>query len=348
MDNNNKMEERKMKKKIGIVLVIALTVGLLSFGISAQDLGRITRIYGTEERAIDCRGFDEFYKGEMFVWFMIDTDIKAEEGFSEINRQVLGDSVIRPSVNDKIRIGGISVRQHNIASGNPYTAMIAYQENGEGKLRMAVWLSWNGVSIQDLFNKDMYDEFVFEILPGLMAPDEGYSLTNQIHREIEPAKFTISIEDLEFEQDTDNPNYNPGIHEGAYKPMFEDLEAQWVRHDTQSDTTEEETQVTPTPTPTPAPTTTPESDAPVTTPDESEETPVSDTQPSDEVSEETSTPKESESDTTEPESTESEISEETTDEQEDSGTILPLIIAIAGILIIGGGVGYFIYMKKKA
>ena len=186
-----------MRRKIGFLLVMVMLISLVTISTSAATLNKVTRIYGSEETAIDCKGFDEFYAGNMFAWFMLDTDIDASTGFVMLNQQVLGDSVIKPTVNDKIKIGGMTVKQHNVSSGNPYSAMVAFEENGSGKLRISIWLSWAGQSIQDIFQVEVYDEVVFEILPGLKVPDNGYSLTNQVHKEMEPLKYKLDISETD-------------------------------------------------------------------------------------------------------------------------------------------------------
>lgn len=339
-----------MKRRIGFLTILAMVISILAINTSAATLGKVTRIYGTETRAIDCRGFNDFYAGNMFAWFMLDTDIDANAGFGMLNQQVLGDTTIRPSVNDKIRIGGMTVRQHNVSSGNPYTAMVAVEENGSGKLRLAIWLSWAGQSIQDVFTVEVYDEIVFEILPGLMVPDKGYSLTNQVHRELEPVKYKLDITELDFRDDPTNPGYTQD-KATWFKPMFEELDAQWVKV----------AQATPTKAPTTAPTATPtltptsEPGATVTPSESSVEessdiisselTPsesVDSSDSQDSTAQPTSTPTESESES------QDESSTDDNDNDENKRSSLPVIFAIVGLLVIGGGAGYFFYMKKKA
>ena len=339
-----------MKRRIGFLLILAMVISLMTVGVSADTLGKFTRIYGSEETAIDCRGFDDFYAGNMFAWFMLDTDIDAVTGYVALNRQVLGDSVIKSSVNDKIKIGGMTVKQHNVSSGNPYSAMVAFEENGEGKLRISIWLSWAGQSIQDIFQVEIYEEVVFEILPGLKVPDIDYTISNPTYVEMEPVKYKLDISALEFKDDPSNPGYTADKSEWM-KPMFEDLAAQWVKV---------EAQVTPTKAPTKAPTATPTNEPQVTeTPVESssevssEEVSSQDSSSEEsslDSSEVTSEPKESE----EPTESESDVSSEPDEtgsddeDDEDKGSVLPIIFAVLGVLVIGGGAGYFIYMKKKA
>jgi len=346
------MEEKKMKRKIGFLTILAMLISLLTINTSAAQLGKVTRIYGSETRAIACGDFDKFYASDFFVWFMLDTDINAKPGYSEINRQVLGDSVIRPSARDKIRIGGMTVNQHNVSSGNPYTAMIAYEENGSGKLRMAVWLSWGGQSIQDVFNQELYDEILFETLSGLMVPDYGYSLSNQVYRELEPVKYKLNISELEFKDNPSHPGYTQD-KASWFKPMFEELDAQWVKVG----------EATPTKAPTAVPTATPTL-APTSQPGAT----VTPTESSVEESSDISSPEETPTEDPSEVSTDSEVSSEeptqqTTQDPSESeetstpdengndnnkGSALPIIFAIIGLIVIGGGVGYFIYMKKKA
>lgn len=209
-----------------VVCILTMSLGT-ALNVWAAETGKVTKIYGTETEAFGCKGFTEFYEGSFFVWFQMDTTIDSTAGYAAINQQVLGDAKIKNSVNSKLKLGGLTVKQVNAADGNPYAAMVAFEDNGSGKLRLSVWLSWGGGTVQSLFQKEVKDKFTVEILSGLTVPTKNYTLTAPEYATIEPVKYEVSIADLEFGQDKSNSKYTAD-KDSWVKPMFEQLKAQWA------------------------------------------------------------------------------------------------------------------------
>ncbi len=336
-----------MKKKITALLFVAMMVSMLAVTGSAATTGKVTKIYGTETRAFACGGFNEFYTSKMFIWVQLDTDISCASGVLLQNQQVLGDTTLKPACNDKIKIGGLTVKQLNAASGNPYSAMVAYEANGSGKIRISIWLSWGGESIQDIFKKEVHPTVTLEVLSGMKVPANGYSMSNKVYADIAPIKYQLSIADLEFLADKTNAGYDDTKKDWV-KPMFEDLTAQWTVVSNKA-----------TPTPTKPATSSKTSVAassnatsttnstPTDTSSQTDSTSIDESA----VSTDSETPSADSSMSTE-ESTMSETSatDSNTSKADDEGTsapILPIILGIIGVLVLGGGIGYFFYLKRK-
>lgn len=340
-----------MKKKIVVLLLTVIMVSMFSVANYAATTAKVTRIYGTETTAFGASTFKEFYASQMFVWVQLDTDVSTPAGFSPmLNRQALGDSVLKPAANDKIKIGGMTIKQLNAASGNPYSAMVAYEDNGSGKIRMSIWLSWGGSSIQDLFKKEVHPEITLEILSGMKIPGPGYSAANKVYADLTPIKYKLSIVDLEFKSDTTAQGYD-ATKKDWVRPMFEELTAQWTLAGSNA---------TPTPTK-PASSTVSSKSNSVSTPATSSQT------TSNSVVTSTDITSNSESATASLEtslenSQVSEISSEAisndpaasssndskpADENNAPIPLLPIIFGVVGIAIIASGIGYFIFLKRK-
>lgn len=331
-----------MKKKIAILALVVMMFSLFAGTSNAAATAKVTRIYGTETKAFACHGFTEFYASKMFIWVQLDIDVGAATGFQKLNQQVLGDSTIKPSANDKIKLGGMTIKQLNAAAGNPYSAMIAYEENGQGKLRMSIWLSWGGSSIQDLFKKEVHPDITLEILSGMQIPANGYTSSNLVYAELTPVKYQLSIADLEFVSDPTATGYDASKKEWV-KPMFENLAAQWTLV---TGATTTPTKPATSSTVTSVSTSTKTSSQVVSTSTStsgttSESTIVSSDGTSSEI---TTSSKDS---TSTSGSTITSSNESDVEEAGSSAPILPIILGVVGILVLGGGVGYFIYLKKK-
>ncbi|MHB8963114.1 MAG: hypothetical protein ACYC5K_08170 [Saccharofermentanales bacterium] len=340
-------------RKLLSVLLAAMIVSLAAAFTGAATTGTITRIYGTETEAIACKGFDDFYASNMFVWFQMDTSISCPSSMATmLNQQVLGDSTLKDAAGNKIKIGGLTVKQLNAAAGNPYSAMVAFENNGSDKLRVSIWLSWGGSSIQDVFNKEVHSEVTVELLTGFKVPDNGYSMSNKIYADIAPVKYKISIADLEYLDQPSNPGYTS---EKAtwMKPMFENLTAQWVLVSGVTPTTGQSSAVSSAS----SSSSSSSSSAATSTAASTTSSVAGSTGDSSAVL----------SDSSEAESMESgEISSQAEDSSEASSSaaasqsqtssepsddeglpILPIILGALGVVILGGGIGYFLYLKKK-
>jgi len=330
-----------MKKKIAILALVVMMFSLFAGTSNAAATAKVTRIYGTETKAFGCHGFTEFYASKMFIWVQLDIDVSAATGFQKLNQQVLGDSTIKSSANDKIKLGGMTVKQLNAAAGNPYTAMIAYEENGQGKLRMSIWLSWGGSSIQDLFKKEVHPDITLEILAGMQVPANGYTASNLVYAELTPVKYQLSIADLEFVSDPTAPGYDASKKDWV-KPMFENLAAQWTLA-TGATTTPTKPATSSTVTSVSTSTKTSSqvaSTSASTSGTTSESTLVS-------VDGISSAIADSSEDASSTSGSTITSSKSDTGEDGSSAPVLPIILGVVGILVLGGGVGYFIYLKKK-
>lgn len=352
-----------LKRILSLVLFTALLSGLAGSLAAADYESEVTRIYGSDTHAIACKGFDEFYAGQMFVWFQLDLNVKSNLGGPLMNQQVLGDATLKKSVNDKIKMNGLTVKQLNLQGGNPYSAMIAFEPLGDAPdnwLRVSVWLSWGAEVIQDLFKKEANEYFTFELLDGFVAPAQSYTRTSPVYMTVKPVKYRIPLETLEFKTDPTNPNYTVE-KESWVKPMFEDFTVQWSLVAAPTPTTPAGTTPTPTtpagttPTPTtPAGTTpttvptgesTPEPTSEVTIEPTGEGTP----EPTGEATPEpTAEPTAAPTGETTPEPTQPGGATPTPDAPKGGLPTAGIILGILGILLIGGGAAYFLLAGRKA
>ena len=324
-----------MKKLTTLLAVVFTLAAMLCMSIpaSAANPGSITRVYGSETRAIDNKSFTEFYEGNYFVWFQMDTDVDAPKDYKAINQQVLGDATIKSAVNTKLKLGGLTVKQINASDGSPYAAMIAH-ENANGKLRISIWLSWGGSTVQSLFEKEVKSTFTVEILDGFVVPGKTYTIAKPEYVKIKPVKYELSLADLEFGKDPKNAKYT-AEKESWSKPLFEKLTAQWKIYGSAAPTTT---------------TSKPKTDSTTTvkpnTSDTTTQASVTDTTGSETID---TTDAETETTTTTTTAA-SDISSETTKDvdggEQGKSVVLPIILAIVGVAIIGGGVFLFIKQSK--
>jgi len=320
-----------MKKLSVLSLVIAIFL-LVSIPVYAEEVGTITRVYGSETRAIDSKGFTEFYEGNHFVWFQMDTSIDAAKDFKALNQQALGDSTIKASVTNKLKLGGMTVKQINVSDGNPYSAMIAFEE-ANGKLRISIWLSWGGATVQSLFEKEVKEKFTVEILDGFYVPTKNYTISKPEYAKIKPVKYELSIKDLEFGQDKNNPKYTPD-KDSWQRPLFEKLEAQWQLVGGADSTTTKKADGSNANTTKPAQTTNTSSNETGTTDNQETNTTVENGTIDTTI------------DGTESTATTSEKTGETGGDA-DKFNILPIILIVLGVGVIGAGVFLFLKQSKR-
>lgn len=339
-------------RKLLSVLLIALIISAAATFAGAASTGTITRIYGTETEAIAGKGFDDFYASKMFIWFQMDTSISCATGMATmLNQQVLGDSTLKDAAGNKIKIGGLTVKQLNASAGNPYSAMVAFENNGSDKLRVSIWLSWGGSSIQDVFNKEVHPEVTVELLAGFKVPDNGYSSSNKVYAAITPIKYKLSIVDLEYLDDPTNPGYTADKATWM-KPMFENLAAQWVLVTAATPTTAQSSSTSSSSQSSSA-STSKNSSATSSTADS---TGGSSAVLSDASSVESTGSTESTDVSSQAEESSEAASSEATSSQSTAASepadgsglpVLPIILGVLGVAILGGGIGYFFYLKRK-
>ena len=320
-----------MKRTIALLLLLVIVL-VPMMSASAAETAKVTKIYGTETLAFDCKSFDEFYAGNFFVWFQVDLDITSKMTGPLMNQQVLGDAILKKAANDKIKLNGLTIRQINAQSGNPYGAMIAFEPttgpNDTTVLRVSIWLSWGSTAVQDLFKKETTEYFTFEFLSGMQVPGTEYTRVAPTYADVTPVKYRIPLATLEFKTQPSNSGYTEEKKDWV-KPMFEEFTAKWQLFTSSSNT--------PTPSATSAATATPTSDAgvtPIATPEATPGATGSETSPTPEAT----APAEG-TPTTAP-----------TEAPADGGTfpVLPVVLGAAGFLVIGGGLVYFLKVSKKA
>ena len=198
-------------KKVQKLLTALTAAALLAVGFgtaaSAETLAYPIKVYGDDKSgaAMNQGTWDQFYTSGYYVYFQIDFNVKCTFETSMVNQQVTGDADLKPGANTKIKFNGKTVKQLNDSLGDSYGIMIAYEPNDDKNLRMSVWI---GGARGELFNKDLYDTFTVEILEGLKVPGEGYAKGNGKVVNASPAKYKLSIADLEYGKQTSNPNYN--------------------------------------------------------------------------------------------------------------------------------------------
>ncbi len=344
------------KRLLAVFLAMLLTAGM-SAAVFAETAGTVTRIYGTEDRAIACKGFTDFYASNMFIWFQMDTDVACASGMQTMmNQQVLGDSVLKDAAGSKIKIGGMTVKQINVSAGNPYTAMVAFENNGSDKVRVSVWMAWGSQAVQDIFQKEVHSTVTVELVSGFKVPDNGYSTANKVYASISPVKYSLDITELEYLSDPTNPGYNEAVNGSWVKPMFENLTAQWQLT----------SGVTPTNPPSSSNVSSAASSAPASstagTSSQAGSTPASQVSAASsetlsETASETVSSESSETASSEPSESsgtasaaESAASSQAAGSSADDGgtPVLPIVLAVLGAVIIAGGIGYFLVMQKKA
>jgi|GEM_PF-4146132 len=217
-----------MKKALTAFLALALILAS-SLTVSAAATVKALRIYGNDDTgaAFNQSSWEEFYKPSYFVWFQIDLDIASDMTTSLNNPQANGDADLKPSSNDLIKLNGRTIKQWNDTMNDAYGAMVAFEPNKDGKLRLAIWLS----SVRgELFNPERYKYFSIELLPGFKVPDLGYEPGNGKVAEVIPTMFRISIEDLEYKNNPNSSGYAASKSEWL-KPMLEDLKGKWEEVD---------------------------------------------------------------------------------------------------------------------
>ena len=207
-----------MKKVLSVllsaILACSLFGSLLTANAATQAL--VQDIVGDKStgQPFGSKTFDDFYneKGNgAFVWFNVVFNQKVSSGMqSFINQQVMGDMTLKKVVSDKIKLNGKTVNQINVESGNQYAAMIAFEpaHNDPTKLQMAVWLSWGATGVNNLFNKDNYEKFTFELMDGFKVPGEGYKLGQGPYVQAPAQKYEVSIVNLEYGFDHSNKYYD--------------------------------------------------------------------------------------------------------------------------------------------
>lgn len=218
-------------KKVQKLLTALTAAALLAVGFgtaaSAETLAYPIKVYGDDKSgaAMNQGTWDQFYTSGYYVYFQIDFNVTCTFETSMVNQQVTGDADLKPGANTKIKFNGKTVKQLNDSLGDSYGIMIAYEPNDDKNLRMSVWI---GGARGELFNKDLYDTFTVEILEGLKVPGEGYAKGNGKVVNASPAKYKLSIADLEYGKQTSNPNYNQDKADWV-KPLFEDLKSKWEK-----------------------------------------------------------------------------------------------------------------------
>lgn len=256
-----------------------------------------------------------------------------------VNQQVTGDADLKPGANTKIKFNGKTVKQLNDSLGDSYGIMIAYEPNDDKNLRMSVWI---GGARGELFNKDLYDTFTVEILEGLKVPGEGYAKGNGKVVNASPAKYKLSIADLEYGKQTSNPNYNQDKADWV-KPLFEDLKSKWEKVSGANPPGGQ----TQTPTKPTTATTKTEGTTKPQTPGKTETTTTAASSDTTAATQDTN-PTEGPADTTAaPETTAANSSAQPTDGEEGSSNVLPIVLIVIGVLLVGGAVTAFLLLRRR-
>ena len=327
-------------KKVQKLLTALTAAALLAVGFgtaaSAETLAYPIKVYGDDKSgaAMNQGTWDQFYTSGYYVYFQIDFNVTCTFETSMVNQQVTGDADLKPGANTKIKFNGKTVKQLNDSLGDSYGIMIAYEPNDDKNLRMSVWI---GGARGELFNKDLYDTFTVEILEGLKVPGEGYAKGNGKVVNASPAKYKLSIADLEYGKQTSNPNYNQDKADWV-KPLFEDLKSKWEKvsganppggqKPTTATTKTEGTTKPQTPGKTETTTTAASSDTTAATQD--------------------TNPTEGPADTTAaPETTAANSSAQPTDGEEGSSNVLPIVLIVIGVLLVGGAVTAFLLLRRR-
>ena len=317
-------------------LLTALTAAVLlavGFGTaaSAETLAYPIKVYGDDKSgaAMNQGTWDQFYTSGYYVYFQIDFNVKCTFETSMVNQQVTGDADLKPGANTKIKFNGKTVKQLNDSLGDSYGIMIAYEPNDDKNLRMSVWI---GGARGELFNKDLYDTFTVEILEGLKVPGEGYAKGNGKVVNASPAKYKLSIADLEYGKQTSNPNYNQDKADWV-KPLFENLKSKWEKVSGAK----------------PATTATPKTEGPAKTqtPGKTETTTTAASSDTTAATQDTN-PTEGPADTTAaPETTAANSSAQPTGGEEGSSNVLPTVLIVIGVLLVGGAVTAFLLLRRR-
>ena len=216
----------KILRKFSVLVLCVLLAAAFCMGGAAEGTtAKAVRIYGDDATGapFNQSSWEEFYKPSYFVWFQIDFDIKCTMGTSLLNPQATGDDDLKPAANDLIKLNGRTIKQLNDSLNDQYGAMVAYEPNAEGNLRLAIWLSSARGTV---FNTERYKYFTIELMEGLKVPAEGYEPGNGKVTTVEPVKYQISIADLEFKNNPDAVGYSEDKADWL-KPMFEEMTAQW-------------------------------------------------------------------------------------------------------------------------
>lgn len=236
-----------MKKMLNVLLSAILACSLFGslLTASAADQALVQDIIGDKStgQPFGSKSFDEVYneKGDgAFVWFNVVFNQKPTSSSmtAMINQQVMGDMALKQAVSTKLKFNGKTVQQINTESeGNQYAAMIAFEpaHNDPTKIQMAVWLSWGATGVNNLFNKDNYDKFTFEIMEGFKIPGEGYKYGQGPYVTAPAQKYEVSIADLEYGFDHNNKYYDAdknsnGVSEKDWVfPKFWEHKALWTK-----------------------------------------------------------------------------------------------------------------------
>ena len=333
-------------KKVQKLLTALTAAALLAVGFgtaaSAETLAYPIKVYGDDKSgaAMNQGTWDQFYTSGYYVYFQIDFNVKCTFETSMVNQQVTGDADLKPGANTKIKFNGKTVKQLNDSLGDSYGIMIAYEPNDDKNLRMSVWI---GGARGELFNKDLYDTFTVEILEGLKVPGEGYAKGNGKVGNASPAKYKLSIADLEYGKQTSNPNYNQDKADWV-KPLFENLKSKWEKVSGANPPGGQ----TQTPTK-PATTATPKTEGPAKTqtPGKTETTTTAASSDTTAATQDTN-PTEGPADTTAaPETTAANSSAQPTGGEEGSSNVLPIVLIVIGVLLVGGAVTAFLLLRRR-
>ena len=332
-------------KKVQKLLTALTAAALLAVGFgtaaSAETLAYPIKVYGDDKSgaAMNQGTWDQFYTSGYYVYFQIDFNVKCTFETSMVNQQVTGDADLKPGANTKIKFNGKTVKQLNDSLGDSYGIMIAYEPNDDKNLRMSVWI---GGARGELFNKDLYDTFTVEILEGLKVPGEGYAKGNGKVVNASPAKYKLSIADLEYGKQTSNPNYNQDKADWV-KPLFENLKSKWEKV-SGADPPGGQTQIPTKPT---TATTKPEGTTQPQTPGKTETTTTAASSDTTAVTQDTN-PTEGPADTTAaPETTAANSSAQPTGGEEGSSNVLPIVLIVIGVLLVGGAVTAFLLLRRR-
>ena len=332
-------------KKVQKLLTALTAAALLAVGFgtaaSAETLAYPITVYGDDKSgaAMNQGTWDQFYTSGYYVYFQIDFNVKGTFETSMVNQQVTGDADLKPGANTKIKFNGKTVKQLNDSLGDSYGIMIAYEPNDDKNLRMSVWI---GGARGELFNKDLYDTFTVEILEGLKVPGEGYAKGNGKVVNASPAKYKLSIADLEYGKQTSNPNYNQDKADWV-KPLFENLKSKWEKV-SGANPPGGQTQIPTKPT---TATTKTEGTTKPQTPGKTETTTTAASSDTTAVTQDTN-PTEGPADTTAaPETTAANSSAQPTGGEEGSSNVLPIVLIVIGVLLVGGAVTAFLLLRRR-
>ena len=332
-------------KKVQKLLTALTAAALLAVGFgtaaSAETLAYPIKVYGDDKSgaAMNQGTWDQFYTSGYYVYFQIDFNVTCTFETSMVNQQVTGDADLKPGANTKIKFNGKTVKQLNDSLGDSYGIMIAYEPIDDKNLRMSVWI---GGARGELFNKDLYDTFTVEILEGLKVPGEGYAKGNGKVVNASPAKYKLSIADLEYGKQTSNPNYNQDKADWV-KPLFEDLKSKWEKVSGANPPGGQ----TQTPTKPTTATTKTEGTTKPQTPGKTETTTTAASSDTTAATQDTN-PTEGPADTTAaPETTAANSSAQPTDGEEGSSNVLPIVLIVIGVLLVGGAVTAFLLLRRR-